>query len=153
MDQVIVRRATLKDLEILLSFEQGVIEAERPFDITLKTGDTRYYDLEEMITAFHIELAVAELNNILIASGYARIENAKPYLQHERHAYLGFMYVDPKHRGEGVNKKIIEFLHVWAKSQKITELRLDVYANNTSAIKAYEKIGFDKHMILMRKGI
>ena len=153
MDEAIVRTATLKDLEILLTFEQGVIEAERPFDITLKTANIRYYDIEEMITASHIELAVAELNNIVIASGYARIEKSKLYLKHKEHAYLGFMYVDAKHRGKGINKKIIEFLEVWAHAHGITEIRLDVYFHNKSALKAYQKIGFCEHMIEMRKHI
>src|SRR5258705_8293290 len=82
MEQIIVRKASLKDLDTLFQFEQGVIAAERPFDSTLKSGHIHYYDLEEMITAPHIELVVAELENQLIGSGYARIENAKHYLQH-----------------------------------------------------------------------
>ena len=36
MEQVIIRKATLNDLDILLVFEQGVINTERPFDATLK---------------------------------------------------------------------------------------------------------------------
>ncbi len=87
---------------------------------------------------------------IIIGSGYARIENAKPYLQHQQHAYLGFMYVDPNHRGKGINKEIIAALSNWCFLQNITELRLDVYENNEAAIKAYEKVGFAKHMIAMR---
>lgn len=55
-DYVTIRPATHHDLEILLAFEQGVIEAERPFDVTLKRGARRYYDIEEMIDAQHIEL-------------------------------------------------------------------------------------------------
>jgi ribosomal protein S18 acetylase RimI-like enzyme len=148
-----VRPATHHDLETLLEFEQGVIEAERPFDITLKRGATRYYDLEEMITAPHIELVVAELDGQLVGSGYARIENAKPYLQHVQHGYLGFMYVKPEHRGKGINQKIIERLKTWCVEQGILELRLEVYFLNEPAIKAYEKIGFEKHMFEMRLGI
>ncbi|MEO6540842.1 MAG: GNAT family N-acetyltransferase [Ferruginibacter sp.] len=153
MKQVMIRKATLADLETLLSFEQGVISAERPFDITLKTGDTNYYDIEKMIIATDVELLVAELDDELVGSGYARIENAKDYLQHKQHAYLGFMYVKPQHRGKGVNKMIIDALASWAASQHIKELRLDVYQQNESAIKAYEKFGFVKHMIHMRMGL
>ena len=36
MDQLKIRVATIKDLPLLLEFEQGVITAERPFDPTLK---------------------------------------------------------------------------------------------------------------------
>jgi ribosomal protein S18 acetylase RimI-like enzyme len=150
MKQVIIRKATLEDMDTLLVFEQGVITAERPFDPTLKTSDTRYYDIEKMISADHIEIVVAVLNNELVGSGYARIEDSKPYLQHREHAYLGFMYVVPEQRGKGINKMIIDTLAAWSASKNITELRLDVYYQNEPAIKAYERFGFSKHMIEMR---
>lgn len=153
MEQVIIRKAKLNDLDALLIFEQGVISTERPFDPTLKTAHTNYYDIEKMIAATDVELVVAELGTELIGSGYARIENAKPYLQHQQHAYLGFMYVVPAHRGKGVNGMIMKALETWSKAQNITELRLDVYYENNAAIKAYEKTGFVKHMIAMRKGL
>jgi GNAT superfamily N-acetyltransferase len=153
MKEIIIRKSTLKDIQVLLSFEQGVISAERPFDVTLKSGHIHYYDLEEMITASHIEIVVAESGNKIIGSGYARIERSKPYLAHEAHAYLGFMYVDPHYRGKGVNQKIIEALKEWSLSQNVTELRLDVYANNIAAIKAYEKAGFTSHMVEMRMNL
>jgi GNAT superfamily N-acetyltransferase len=153
MDQITVRKAGLQDLDTLFRFEQGVITAERPFDTTLKTGPTYYYELEEMITASHIEIVVAELDGVLIGSGYARIEKAKHYLQHEHYAYLGFMYVDPSCRGKGVNMKIIDALKAWALAQHINEMRLEVYVDNVSAIKAYEKAGFSPHMLEMRMGL
>lgn len=153
MDQIIIRKATPDDLEKLYQFEQGVIEAERPFDPTLKKGLIHYYNLEEMINADHIELLVAAVENEIIASGYARIEDAKPYLTHAVHAYLGFMYVHPAHRGRGINKMILEELKQWAIDRNVTELRLDVYYNNISAIRAYDKMGFSKHMIEMRLGL
>jgi ribosomal protein S18 acetylase RimI-like enzyme len=153
MEEIIIRKAKLGDIEILRRFEQGVISAERPFDPTLKKGDIFYYDLEGMIEASHIELLVATLSNKLVGSGYARIEKAKPYLQHKEKAYLGFMYVEPTFRGKGINKKIIDALKEWAISQNISEMRLDVYHDNISAIKAYEKAGFTKHMVEMRMGL
>lgn len=148
-----IRKATENDLSTLLEFEQGVIEAERPFDVTLKREATRYYDIEEMIAAPHIELLVAARNGELVGCGYVRIENAKPYLQHKQHGYLGFMYVKPEHRGMGINGKIMEALTTWSAGQGVTELRLEVYYLNESAIKAYEKIGFTRHMIEMRMKI
>ncbi|HEX8333214.1 MAG TPA: GNAT family N-acetyltransferase [Segetibacter sp.] len=153
MHHTFIRKATPNDLETLLRFEQGVINAERHFDLTLKGEPTHYYDLQEMITAPHIELLVAVVNGELVGSGYARIESSKPYLQHNKHAYLGFMYVEPAHRGKGINALIIEALENWISSQQLHEVRLDVYHQNESAIKAYEKAGFSKHMIEMRKKI
>jgi RimJ/RimL family protein N-acetyltransferase len=150
---VIVRKALPADLDTLLRFEQGVIATERPFDSTLKTGKIHYYDLMGMINAPDVELLVAELDGALIGSGYARLEAAKHYLKHPIHAYLGFMWVEPEHRGMGVNQQIIDALTAWARSRNSNELRLDVYHENERAIKAYEKAGFSKNMINMRKGI
>ncbi|UQD56185.1 GNAT family N-acetyltransferase [Flavobacterium sp. K5-23] len=153
MDEIHIRKAKLEDLSVLLEFEQGIINAERPFDPTLKEGTIHYYDIQQMIEASHIEVLVAVINSEIIGSGYARIESAKPYLIHETYAYLGFMFTASHHRGKGVNAKIIETLKNWCVSHNVTELRLDVYNDNPSAIKAYEKVGFKKHLINMRMGL
>jgi GNAT superfamily N-acetyltransferase len=153
MENIIIRPATLADMDTLLRFEQGVIIAERPFDPTLKDEHINYYDLVGLIEHDDVELLVAELNGTLIGSGYARIEESKIYLKHPKHAYLGFMYVEPEHRGKGVNKKIIAALKLWASAQNITECKLQVYYDNLPAIKAYEKIGFSKLMIKMRSDV
>ena len=153
MQKIIIRKARSTDLEKLLSFEQGIIAAERPFDPTLKEEKIHYYDIEKMISACHIEVLVAEIDLEIVGSGYARIAAPKPYLNHETYAYLGFMYTDLNYRGIGINSKIIESLKDWCRSQNVFELRLDVYNDNASAIKAYEKVGFKKHLINMRIGL
>ena len=63
---------------------------------------------------------------------------------------MGFMYVDPKFRGQGVIQNIIEQLKQWSISLNIFETRLEVYSENTSAIKAYQKKGFENRMIEMK---
>lgn len=150
MIDIEIRKASLIDLGQLLAFEQDLIKAERPFDPTIKPDPVNYYDLQTMLTAPHIQVVVAELNNKIIASGYARIETSKAFLKHEQHAYLGFMYVLPGYRGQGINKKIMDVLKNWVASQNISEFRLEVYYDNISAIKAYEKFGFKRHMVEMR---
>ena len=153
MEGILVRKALFSDREQLLVFEQGVLAAERPFDVTLKRENTHYYNLDELLTAPHIALMVAETEGRLIGSGYARLETAKPYLQHTRYAYLGFMYVVPEHRGKGVNKLVLQELEKWACEQGVTELRLEVYHDNLAAIKAYEKAGYSRLLVEMRKGL
>ncbi len=153
MEEITTRKATLEDLDILLDFEQSIIKAERPFDATLKDGHISYYDIAYMIDAPEVEVVVAESGGEIIGSGYARIEDAKIYLKHEKYAYLGFMYVKPEYRGMGVNKKVIDALEAWCLSQNITEIRLEVYNDNQPAVRAYEKTGFTKNLVEMRKGI
>jgi len=152
LEDVIIREATQGDIDTLLEFEQALINAERNFDPTLKS-ETTYYDLNAMLIDDNIKLLVAEWNTRIIGSGYARIEKSKHFLQHSCHAYLGFMFVLPEFRGKGINTKLMGSLRQWAQRREVTELRLDVYSDNVSALKAYEKIGFSKLLIEMRCGI
>jgi ribosomal protein S18 acetylase RimI-like enzyme len=150
--ELTIRTASLDDLNILLDFEQQIIQTERPFDITIQDGKIHYYDIAKMIGLPDIEVMVAQWGSEIIGSGYARIESSKIFLKHSKHAYLGFMYVKPEHRGKGVNQKIIEALQQWAVKRGVTEFRLDVYNDNLPAIKAYQKMGFTKLLIEMRMG-
>ena len=147
---VIVREANLDDLQELLRFEQELIDAERPFDPTIRPSPLKYYNLEELIHDKDIGVYVAEYQGKLISSGYGMARKARHYLDHEEYAYLGFMYTDPDYRGKGVNFKVLNVLKEWAKKQGLEELRLTVYDENIPAIKAYEKAGFQKHIIEMR---
>src|ERR1700761_6897070 len=148
---IIIQSATLNDIPTLLEFKQGVITAERPFDSTLIPGTVKYYNLEMFINSPDVELLIAKIDDEIVGSGYARImKNPKPYFDYLNYAYLGFMYVSPPYRGRGINEMIISELKEWARLQGLTELRLQVYYDNYSAIKAYEKVGFEKHMIKMR---
>lgn len=148
---MITREATEQDLEILLEFEQGIVAAERPFNSTLIEGEIHYYDLKHLIQSPDATVIVAEENDEIVASGYALIKKSEKYYnQFEKYSYLGFMYVKPEHRGKGINKVITDELVSWSKSRGISEVRLDVYAQNESAIKAYEKAGFEPHLLTMR---
>ena len=149
----IVRKATLKDVPILLEFEQGLIKAERPMDPTIKDGKISYYDVSEFIKNDDSELYVVELDDKIVASGYAKIKPDRHYLKHKMQGYLGFMFVPEDHRGKGYNKLIMDALIEWCKERGIHEIRLDVYDVNHSAIKAYEKVGFEKHLITMRMNL
>ena len=152
-NQIIIRKAIADDLETLLGFEQGVVTAERPYDPTLKPHPNHYYDIKQMIDDPLVELVVAEYEGELIGCGYARIEKAKSYSRHDKHAYLGFMYVVPGWRGKNINQLVIENLKQWALSRGLTEMRLEVYCDNVAAIKAYEKAGFNKLLLQMRMGL
>ncbi|BDW91603.1 hypothetical protein MACH07_04350 [Flagellimonas marinaquae] len=140
----------MHDLPLLLKFEQEIINAERPFDVTIRKGAVSYYDIEAMIQDPQACIVVAEIEKKVVASGYAIPKKARHYLDHEYYAYLGFMYTDQQYRGKGVNAMIVDELKKWSESAGFKEIRLTVYNNNLSAIKAYEKVGFKKHIIEMR---
>lgn len=153
MQEIWVRKATLADIPVLLEFEQGVILAERPFDSTLKPGMIHYYDLEKLIGSDESVVLVALKDREIVASGYAWVKPAKPYLNHTQYGYLGFMYVKPEYRGQGIICHILEGLKNWCLERQIHEVSLDVYCANLPAITAYQKAGFKKHLMEMRMNL
>lgn len=140
----------MDDLPTLGDFLQMLVEAERPFDVTIKDGNVIYYDLRELIESDDAELLVLENDDALIGCGYAQIRKAKSYLTYQEYAHLGFMFVVPEYRGLGLNQRLITELKNWVLSKGIKEVRLEVYEDNTPAVKAYEKAGFKKLLSTMR---
>lgn len=66
---MIVREAKIEDLDVLLKFEQGIVEAERPMNPTLKEGEIHYYDLAALVRSPLASVMVAEMDGEVIGSG------------------------------------------------------------------------------------
>ncbi len=145
-----IREARETDWETLLEFEQGVIEYERPFNSAIGKENVTYYNLQEMLHSENYRLVVAENDNEVIASGYGKIAEAEPFIKYHKYGYLGFIYVKPAFRGQGISRLVMDHLALWLKEQGAEELRLDVYYDNLSAIKAYHKYGFKESLVKMR---
>lgn len=148
--KVSIRKATLNDIPVLKDFEQGVIREERPFDPTIRPDPVHYYDLKALIEDSNTCFLVAHAEGEVLASGYATRKIPRPYLDHSAFAYLGFMYTRPEVRGLGINGLIVKALKAWATDRGLFEMRLTVYPGNQPAIRAYEKAGFNSHLIEMR---
>lgn len=140
-----VRPATPDDLQILSTFEKGIIDTERAFDCTLKEGEIHYYDIVEMIKSESAEVLVVETNGEIVASGFAQILDAEPYNKFGKYSSFRFMYVKEEYRNKGLNKMILNGLIEWSDSKNIKEIKLNVYDENIPALKAYLKAGFKKN--------
>lgn len=147
------RKATLRDLPVLLEFEQSLIKAERPMDSQIMDGDISYYSISDFIKNCESEVYVVEIDNKIVAPGYAKIKENYHYKKNKKQGYLGFMFVPEKHRGNGYNQLVLDALLAWCKERGIFEIRLDVYDVNEPALRAYSKAGFKKYLINMRLDI
>lgn len=145
-----IREAHIDDLPTLLAFEQALIAYERPLTPTIKEGEISYYNIEAYIQDPEICVLVATVEDTVIASGYALVKQSAHYKKTTHFAYLGFMYTLPAFRGNGINQLIINQLMQWAAERNLTEVQLEVFAENKSAIRAYEKVGFRSDLIAMR---
>lgn len=148
---MIIRPAKIEDLPVLLDFEQKIIETELPMDPTLiQDKKINYYSIRDYILSNHTEVLVAEIDGKVIGSGYGQIRDRKNYFKQKQLGYIGFIYVKEEYRGQSISQNIIQQLCHWFSLKNIEEIRLTVYNQNPRAIKAYEKIGFKKHIAEMR---
>lgn len=144
-----LRPATIKDLPELLRFEQGIVEAERAFDSTLKEGELHYYDLAKMLENENAQVLVVALEGEIVASGFVQILPEPDYSKFDRYSSFRFMYVKEAHRNKGLNRMILDGLIAWSDSRNIREIKLHVYDENIPALNAYLKAGFKKTMVEM----
>ena len=150
---ILIRSAIESDLPVLKSFEQGIIEAERPYDHTLKTDPISYYDLGELVLSPDAEVVVAEIAGEPVASGYVQKRRSLDYVKSDYHAFLGFMFVVPAFRGKGINGQLLAHLFDWARANDLPDIHLTVYPGNVAAIRAYEKVKFAPHILEMRMNL
>ncbi|VAW47608.1 hypothetical protein MNBD_GAMMA02-1206 [hydrothermal vent metagenome] len=146
-----IRLANQNDLATLLDFEQKIIATERPMDSTLVQDSTiSYYPIRDYIDDKETEVLVAQINDQIVGSVYGQIKPRKDFFQTTHLGYIGFMYVKKSYRGQGVSQALIEAITAWFHQQGINEIILHVYSKNPRAIRAYEKVGFESHLIEMR---
>jgi GNAT superfamily N-acetyltransferase len=147
---IIIREAQESDIPILLNLEQELVRAERPFDPTIRKDPVWYYDIPALLADSKSRFVVAENEGEIVACAFGTHKEPRQYLDHDKYAYFGLMVTREAHRGKGINKLLIDDLKAWARKNNLKEMRLTVYDDNFSAIKAYEKSGFKRHIVEMR---
>lgn len=84
----------------------------------------------------------------------------------EERAHLYAMWVDPRSRGAGVGRRLVEAVLAWAEAEEATEIELGATAINRAAVVFYERLGFadtgERHalrdgspleVVVMRRGL
>lgn len=150
LDGLIIREARDGDYSSLLTLEQKVIDVERPYNASLKEEGAYYYDIEKLISDHDSRLVVGDISGAIVATGYVQVRRSKPALDHDSHGYVGFMYVKEEYRGLGLNEIILQDLVAWGQRRGVADFYLDVYAENNSAVRAYEKFGFRGSLLEMK---
>ena len=150
MSDLTIRVATADDIVGIRDCEQGVVLAERPMNADLVPGHIHYYDIEALIASPDSRMMVVEAAGKIVGCGHATLKPSVDHYFHDRHAYLGLLYIAPDQRGQGLIQRVIDELVDWSRSKGVTSYYLDVYPENASAIRAYEKYGFRPNMIEMK---
>jgi ribosomal protein S18 acetylase RimI-like enzyme len=154
MKNIYFRQAAEKDRALLLGFEQNLIAHERAFDLNLKAADALYYNMDYLLHDPRVHFIVAidnsANNDTPVACGYVKLlPNATNKYADPYYGYVGFMYTEPTYCGKGIAQQVLKHLIAWSEQQEVTQIVLEVYEKNQSAVRAYEKAGFETLMSTM----
>ncbi len=146
--KITLKRADVSDFELVRSFEVELSEFERSLGVidAKPQGHVQFYSdeqLKKFLTNEDVYFLIAQVDGVSVGGGFCQItQNVATWDKHERHGYIGLIYVREAYRKKGIASKVTSELTSWAKSKGVKELRLKVYTANKKAIKVYEKQGF-----------
>lgn len=89
-------------------------------------------------------LFVAEHQGLLVGVVLCTIRSspAFPIFVPRRYGYITDLVVRESFQGQGIGQRLIQRIHEWAQTQRITEIELTVYEFNTKARRLYEHLGY-----------
>lgn len=70
-----------------------------------------------------------------------------------RHPNIFLVYVDPAYRRQGIAKASIQHAEAWAKNSGYTQMGLQVFTANQSAIELYQQLGYQPRSISMMRDL
>lgn len=145
MENLVIRKATINDLEDILLLSDGLTLSDLPYDKEVdvdwahtEVGKKFYEDKINEVSGICL---VAEAEGKLI--GY--IVADRKYMASYRKvtaAELINIYVVEKYRSKGVGKKLMDAFKDWAKSLGVDKVAVNVFALNEKGINFYKREGF-----------
>lgn len=151
-----IRKAQLKDIKDIdrLLYQVHEIHALSRPDL-FKKGEKKYND-EELIQIMqdpNRPIFVYENNGKVLGYAFCIISDHADSvsLVNYKNLYIDDLCVDSNTRGQGIGKKLYEFVLSYAKSINCYNVTLNVWAKNEKALKFYQSIGMDIQKIGMEK--
>jgi ribosomal protein S18 acetylase RimI-like enzyme len=157
--RVSIRRFSQADREVLRALVLQLHDTLRPFDVDLLPGDQvieRYFDaLMAKVEQTKGAVFVAEDNNRMV--GYVCLWGAVvPDELDERpdpYSFMAELFVRPDYRSLGIGRCLVEQAERYAFECGTYKLELKVLAQNESAVRFYEALGYAPRVIVMSKRV
>lgn len=150
-----IRQAGTGDLAILAEFGLALGQAHVAFDsrrFLVPEGGAQTWrgffrsELAKPETVF----LLAEEETAPVGYAFIRLEPASLEALCGASAWLHDVYVDPRHRGRGVGRQLVDAAIEAARRLGSTSLMLGVSPSNTLARQFYERLGMRATMLEMR---
>lgn len=141
---ITIRRATLKDLDALVSLRRAsMIELDKPDRTILDKADRVFHRWarSRMKTKRLVAWLAEKRDGTVVGCGCVWLQPVHPNPQRKRNhrPYLLSMYTEPKSRGRGVATKIVQAAMDWSRMQGYQTLALH---SSDIGRGVYRRLGF-----------
>jgi ribosomal protein S18 acetylase RimI-like enzyme len=140
-NELLFRLATEKDLpQIVRMLSDDILGATREKSEPV-LSDNYLTAFKKIVADIHQELTVVEIDGALVATFQLSFIQ---YLTHQGslRAQVEAVRTNSKHRGQGIGKKVFEYIINRAKEKGCAFVQLTTDKKRPEAIKFYEAIGF-----------
>ena len=131
-------------------FEEVNRLAKQAHELHVRLRPDLFISSDKVITEENFEKMIAErriyvakTNHLIIGYIVFKItEKDTKIMRYRKVLYIESICIDQNFRRKGTCTKLLKFVKNIAKENECTDLYLNVYEDNKSAIKCYEKFGF-----------
>jgi ribosomal protein S18 acetylase RimI-like enzyme len=148
MERMIIRQARNDDLEAMTGLLQELFKQESDF-----TPDPvkQLSGLKRLLSSSSAIIFVAEYNGEV--AGMCTVQKVISTAEGGLTGLLEDMVVTMRHRENGIGWALITRAEEWAKKQGLLRLQLLAEADNTGALKFYDRAGWQKTGLICRRKI
>jgi RimJ/RimL family protein N-acetyltransferase len=141
--EILIREASPADAAVFRELRLGALQ-DSPIAFSADYQKNLNHPLkhwEDMLTMHADESTIVfavHKNSLVATTGIAR--GGSPKTRHS--AWIWGVYVKPEWRGLHIAEELIRTCFMWAKDRQIVTAKLGVAAVNKSAVRCYERCGF-----------
>ncbi|KXT65972.1 GNAT family N-acetyltransferase [Streptococcus gallolyticus] len=141
------KKASLSDLEILVSTRVNVLRSANQLDLSVDMKEveksSRLYYQEALASDNHTAFLVYNADDSVIGAGAVSYYQVMPTYHNPsgKKAYIMNMYVAPEHRRKGIATKLLDLLIADSKERGIDHITLEA---TQMGRKLYENYGFSQ---------
>jgi ribosomal protein S18 acetylase RimI-like enzyme len=144
--RIVVRRATLEDLDQVVALRLALLREEErnPFFANPHPdADARAVELTRgELTAPGEVILVASMDDAIVGMLRCRLVRRMPLVAGDRQAVVTTVYVVPAQRRRGVLSALLNAADLWCRQKGVTDMRLQCALSNDAGRKAWESLGF-----------
>jgi ribosomal protein S18 acetylase RimI-like enzyme len=146
MERLIIRPARYDDVETMIGLLQELFKLEPDFTPVKQSSG-----LELLLSTAGTIIFVAEYDGEIV--GMCTVQKVISTAEGGMTGLMEDMIVTMPFRDSGIGHSLITFAEEWAKKQGLVRLQLLAEADNTAALKFYDRAGWQKTDLICRRKI